>query len=45
VSRSTKDSLSREEIVKSYRESRAKIRRELTPEQREKLARKLADEP
>jgi hypothetical protein len=42
--RSTKDQTTRDEIVKHYKEARAKVRQHLTPEQREKLAKKNAEE-
>ena len=42
--RSPKDKKSRDKIVASYKEARKKLRQELTPEQREKLTKKLAEE-
>ena len=45
ASKSTKDPKGREEVVAKYKAARKKINQELTPEQREKLAKKLAEEP
>ncbi len=42
--KSAKDKKSRDKIVASYKDARKKLRQELTPEQREKLTKKLADE-
>ena len=42
--RSAKDKKNRDKIVASYKEARKKLRQELTPEQREKLNKKLAEE-
>ena len=42
--RSTKDKKNKDKVVASYKEIRKKLRQELTPEQREKLTRKLAEE-
>src|SRR5437667_137067 len=42
--RSPKDKKSRDKIVASYKEARKKLRQKLTPEQREKLTKKLAEE-
>lgn len=45
ASKSTKDPKGRDEVVAKYKAARKKINQELTPEQREKLAKKLAEEP
>jgi hypothetical protein len=45
ASKSTKDPKGREEVVAKYKAARKKINQELTPAQREKLAKKLAEEP
>lgn len=45
ASKSTKDPKARDEVVGTYNAARKKIKQELTPEQREKLAKKLAEEP
>jgi uncharacterized protein YajQ (UPF0234 family) len=42
--RSAKDKKNRDKVVASYKEARKKLRQELTPEQREKLTKKLAEE-
>src|SRR4051794_33063600 len=42
--KSAKDKKSRDKIVASYKDARKKLRQELTPEQREKLTKKLAEE-
>jgi uncharacterized protein YajQ (UPF0234 family) len=42
--RSAKDKKNRDKVVASYKEARRKLRQELTPEQREKLTKKLAEE-
>jgi hypothetical protein len=42
--RSPKDKKNRDKVVASYKEARKKLRQELTPEQREKLTKKLAEE-
>ena len=42
--RSTKDKKNKDKVVASYKEIRKKLRQELTPEQREKLTKKLAEE-
>ncbi len=42
--RSAKDKKNRDKVVASYKEARKKLRQELTPEQREKLNKKLAEE-
>jgi len=42
--RSTKDKKNKDKVVASYKEVRKKLRQELTPEQREKLTKKLAEE-
>lgn len=42
--RSTKDKKNKDKVVASYKEIRRKLRQELTPEQREKLTKKLAEE-
>jgi hypothetical protein len=42
--RSTKDRKNKDKVVASYKEIRKKLRQELTPEQREKLTKKLAEE-
>jgi hypothetical protein len=42
--RSAKDKKNRDKIVASYKEARKRLRQELTPEQREKLTKKLAEE-
>ena len=42
--RSTKDKKNKDKVVASYKEIRKRLRQELTPEQREKLTKKLAEE-
>src|SRR5258705_3288072 len=42
--KSPKDKKSRDKIVASYKDARKKLRQELTPEQREKLTKTLAEE-
>jgi len=42
--RSARDKKNKDKVVASYREIRKKLRQELTPEQREKLTKKLAEE-
>jgi hypothetical protein len=42
--RSTKDKKNKDKVIASYKEIRKKLRQELTPEQREKLMKKLAEE-
>jgi len=42
--RSTKDKKNKDKVVASYKEVRKKLRQELTPEQREKLTKKFAEE-
>jgi hypothetical protein len=42
--RSAKDKKNRDKVVASYKEARKKLHQELTPEQREKLTKKLAEE-
>lgn len=42
--RSTRDKKNKDKVVASYKEIRKRLRQELTPEQREKLTKKLAEE-
>ena len=42
-SKSTKDRAAREDVVESFKESRKRVKQHLTPEQREKLKRQLAE--
>ena len=42
-SKSTKDRATREDVVEKFKESRQRVKQHLTPEQREKLKRQLAE--